>query len=629
MSRIVEVKVCSETLLISCPIETTISELGERALVEYEQAYFSLTNRFIQLVRDSQGRILSGSIQLKDIDMIDFVEVVVCDDDNGREAPVDLQIVITRYFKWQESSARQVLSYMRSMRAKCPPCKEALVLLENMSGSTSTEVQSLALTCFGLILEKCENAFLLKIATDGILRILRTTGSGSVAVSALKQLVEARSQPDCTIDTVSLVSDATSAVKRFAEVEAELTALCETLGTSGRLAHERRREIRDSSPRKEENAPVQEKPVSPLSGEGGGMSLERVLELLHSSDPGCREFALEKVVAGVRGDGPSDGLTLLRAVFQSLKASLRPPRHQPSRRDVTAEAPMPYLVADGSLRSSDTHLRTVQLSLQCAKRLVIELLESVQRDVSDIGADLESILSERWRLLLTLSHAHPRRDEDVCGPAAEILLVMVAIGGWEKFGIWLEKESVDYFLTSEWPLPRTRLALDFLVHCAQVHESSDRKRLPSTEREVGPALIDTLCANDYRVLRSVWKWAVGSYTAAVTVKATQVLSGAVIFGDVKSFFVKFNAIDKLLHVLNRESDIGDSSSADRSQFGFSTITVQCILKILANLLGFAPESVTRKIREVFSDTMLQKKLEYIADYDEVVSFYLKLLAIHS
>ena len=585
MSHIVEVKFLEQTLLLTCETTTTISQLGNLALLEYEQAYLDDTPKTIRHVKDAKGRILSGSIQLVALNLDKYVEVVLNEEDSTRA--LDPSAVKAMYHRWQSYTARQMEMYFQNLASGATPSAESLQVLDDLKISTAHQVQSLVLHSYEQILKKSRNSIITQPVTDSIHAILRSTDSFDIASSALQLLRLAQTLPCCSLNSPQLMLDLHGAMRRFPSRAGDIVAMCESMSLSvphtspPTHAPHPHTASPPTNPIASENSPrlgVTDdidgtgRPGSSSSG-GGGMSLERILELLDSEDTRCRAFALEKitrseemkaessdkstpsflrivVAESASNTGRKSGaLNLLRSLFSCLKKSLQPPDKPPSRSAATPSAPMAYLIADSTLRSQGTQMSAVLSCLRLLYMLVILLHEGGEATDS-----LEEILGERWRLLLTLAHAHERRDSELCHKSSDILLLLVSSAGWNKYRIKLDRDSVVYFLDSEGPIPRTYLAIEFLLHCmsgtspTQGHGGALREVMEQTGGspwEQDDAIESLLCHDNFLLLRALWRWSVGNYRPDITMKAMEVLSLAAGSASIKRFLVKFDAVDKV------------------------------------------------------------------------------------
>jgi hypothetical protein len=620
MSHIVEVNFLDQTLLLTCETTTTISELGNLALLEYEQAYVNDTPKTIKYIKDSKGRILSGTIQLIALNLEKCVDVVLNEESSSDARALDPKSIKSMYARWQLYTSRQMEMYFQSLSAGGSPSTESLQLLDDLKHTKSGEVQNSVLKSYELALTKVRNNFVVQAVAEGIQQIFRSTESADIALASLRLLQVCQAKPECSLDSVALIQDVRSAIKRFPQREGDIISLCESVGVppthatlfsppiaspgAGPVDLSRSALTTDAAAASlgrsmGATALAGAGPMAPAETTGrpsssGGMSLDRVVELLSSEDPRCRSFALDKIdKRGEFGGGDTVGgggdsfiqsvvtacedstsrnspprmngaITLLRALFTCLKASLQPPEKPPSRKEASRCTPLAYLVADSTLRSEGTQLSAAMGSLRCIYKLIVLLHErgyvgdSAGADSRGRSGDtLESILSERWRLLLTLAHAHDRRDAELCEKASDILLLLVSTAGWSKYRIKLDRESVLYFLESERPIPRTYLAIEFLLHVlhdtasdggggsAAVHRSASH--VPAAV--AGEVAEGLLCAEDFLVLKAVWKWAVGRYRPDVTMKGCEVLSLAVGISSVKRFLIKFEATEKVRKVI--------------------------------------------------------------------------------
>lgn len=615
-----EVKFLDQILLLTCETATTISELGNLALLEYEQAYVNDTPKTIKYIKDSRGRILSGTIQLIALNLEKCVEVVLNEENSSDSRALDPKSVKNMYCRWQLYTSHQMEMYFQGLSPGGSPSTESLQLLDDLKHTQSADVQSSVLKSYEIGLAKVRNGFVIQAVADGIQHIFRSTNSSDIALASLHLLQTCQSKPECSLDSAALIQDIRSAIKRFPKQEGDIVALCESVGVppaQATLVSPPSPSLHTGTPSTISRPALGVAPCS-LGRQGGaavgandttirpssigGMSLDRVVELLNSDDVRCRSFALDKIdkrsefadggnelrdeesgvsfiqslVDTCKDNSPNSShsstrlngpIILLRALFACLKASLQPPDKPPSRKDVSRVTPMAYLVAESTLRSESTQLAAAMASLRCIYKLIVLLHErgligdtaGGDRRVKS-GDTLEDILSERWRLLLTLAHAHYRRDAELCEKASDILLLLVSTAGWNKYRIKLDRESVVYFLDSERPIPRTYLAIEFLLHCLQEadligNDSSVVNKHAQRNGHVNPVagevVEELLCADDFLVLKGVWKWAVGNYRPDITMKACEVLSLAVGISSVKRFLVKFEATDKVsdLYVL--------------------------------------------------------------------------------
>jgi hypothetical protein len=653
MAHLVEIKILDEILISACDINTTITELSIEAMKEYEKAFKFDTPKTIQSVRDRHGRILSGNLQIIQLNLDKYIEIIVIDEENSSNIPkiVNPREVYEKYEKWQIYVARQMNGYCQNLTPGELPTRESLLLLEDLKNSAHIPVQALNFSSYEFLLTKLKNEIIFKQVLDSLSFLLMNTKSSSVMISCLTLLFQVKlsSAYGHHVNLPQLMSDLNKLIKQFPENENEILNLCEQYGNTIPYFSTTVRHSNGNGP-KQGSSPSPRRtlgdelrrPASSDSSNGNGnsgsngMSFERIIELLSSADFRCKEFALEKLekkesqspfssgAAAVGGGGGGremnylsqvvftnkipDSYQLLRVLFECLKSSLRPPTQQPTQPTTataggsasTIQQPITCLVIESALCSEQTSLSLVTSSLRCIHQLIHFIQHRGDNWTAPATAStgtgtgigtLESILSDKIRLLLTLSHANPVKYRDLVEQSADLLLMFVEVCGWEKYRLRLEFETLVFFLNADIPLNRTVLGLDYLIHCIESQTNSTSKdsgfgeplphianTSPSAATQLLPrrrvaggggggghesnpssGLNALFCDDNYLILRLLWRWISGNYGQELTFKALHSFSSASVLISVKTFLIKFQIYEKVLSLPLSLSLVNSSS----------------------------------------------------------------------
>jgi hypothetical protein len=665
MAHLIEIKILDEILISGCDTNTTVTELSLEAMKEYEKAYKFDTPKTIQSVRDRHGRILSGNLQIVQLNLDKYLEIIVIDEENSSNIPkiVNPKDVYEKYEKWQIYVARQMNGYCQNLIPGELPTKESLLLLDDLKNSVHIPVQTLNFSSYETLLTKLRNEIIFSQILDSLYFLLLNTKSSTVMISSLTLLFQVKlsSTYGHHVNLTQLMNDVNKLMKQFPDHEIEILNLCEQYGntipyfstTIMKNGNDTKHGTHNQSPTRtrtlgdELRRPTSSSAAADSSNSNSssnGMSFERIIELLSSADARCKEFALEKLekkestgvtVGGGGGGGASDhqrkmsrengkemnylsqvvfvnkisdSYQLLRVLFDCLKSSLRPPTQQPTPTQAASttgagagaggggggggssssiQQPLTCLVIESALCSEQTSLPLVTSSLRCIHHLIQLIQQRGDEWTSSLtmitpthpfnpSNTLEHILSDKIRLLLTLSHANHLKYPQLIDQSADLLVMFFRICGWEKYRIKLDFNSLIFFLNADIPLSRTYLGLDYLVYCVESsHTSKEKESLSSDpinsptlprrrngggggggssssghEATTSSSLNALFCDDNYLILRLLWRWIVGNYGLELTLKSLQSFSSASVLISVKTFLIKFQIYEKVLSVFS-------------------------------------------------------------------------------
>jgi hypothetical protein len=486
--------------------------------------------------------------------------------------------------KWSMFTVYQMEQYLNSVTNSESPVtfdsRELFSLLDEVKHSKSEGVQGHVVTCLALMLNTSRNMVLVKYIADELQSLFKLTTHEAIALDVLKQIQKLYKLSKTCIKVEELMDNVYSKIKTFGCNNEEFLKYCDY--DVEEKNEEKFEETKSKSGHDDEEASSRSPPrgvtlklprgttlpSSPLPS--GRMGISRVIELLQSEDSNCRSFALEKLskctaqqqleVEEEEDEDGDDSMSLsnrrsrqqdaqhtsketlrtdihgceeaddlLRALFTCLKKSIKPPGEILAKTATKVRQPLAFLIADKALHSSDSCFSAIFLCIKCIHWIVKEWTHD-----SCIG-----IISEKWRILLTLAHASDRQDDDleIAEKCGELLILLTNMHGWKKYNIRLEKDSITYFLGSEHPLMRTILALSF------VRGNFNFEALKNQPRAHQDSEVIT---NDFANLRSIWRWSIGNYSQNVCIQALEVLSSALVLSEVKSHLTKYNPLEKVL-----------------------------------------------------------------------------------
>lgn len=507
---------------------------------------------------------MSGSIKLGGLQHQELFEIVVYDESYVQSKVLEPPTLKMMHEKWTVFTSYQMQQYLVSVTSSEAPIsfesRDLFGLLDELKHSKSSVVQGHVVNCLEMMLNNSRNAVLIKYVADELQILFKMTTHETIALEALKQLQKLYKLSKSCIKVEELMDNVYSKIKSFGCNNEEFLKYCDYAVEDHKSDNGETEKKTDESKMKVDVDEVAKLP-SPTSCEeeqllslpsSGRMGICRLLELLQSDDSSCRGFALDKLSKCARQaqtrarsrntqyrldvdditaeiTGPDQTDDLLRALFLCLKRSIKPPGEQLSKMAGKVRQPLSYLIADKALHSPDSCFKAVQSCISCIHWLVKQWGFD-----SSIG-----VVSEKWRILLTLSHASDRHDEDleIAEKCGELLILLTNMHGWKKYNIKLEKDSITYFLGSEHPLMRTLLALSY------IRGNFNFEALKSQSREDEVSAI--LCSGDFANLRSVWRWSIGNYSQNVCIQALEVLSSALVLSEVKSHLVKYDPVEKV------------------------------------------------------------------------------------
>jgi hypothetical protein len=725
MTHLIEIKIMNEVLMIGCDVNATVTEISKQALNEYEKAYHYETPKLIQHVKDKQGRILSGNLQLIGLNLEKYLEIILLnsrsnqnenhdnDDDidhineanNLNLSPVMRQLdprsLLVMYKKWQDYLSCHVKEYCQNLSYNESPAKEIIEILFSLKHSQEPKIQQNLLQSYHLLLihlltsgQGNEILLFQNLLENGLCQLLLNTSDSESMLLCLKILFQLQSTAGPSFRTTGRPSPASASfssfmsyqhlietsvsqiiekiqtvlIQKFPNDEKEILRLCREAG------HARTRIMMANGVH--DPVPVSLTPTSISNGiqssgndenenvkkeeqeEEEVMTLERIIELLSSSDQRSKEYGLENLSGKSEVSPPlhshphpppvsssveygrqireggvkmkekinflhqavfknhgSDSYELLRALFDCLKSSFRPPSQPPTAINTvkrtpasSTSIPLTCLIVESALCSEHTSIPLVTSSLKYIHQLIHLIqqqrvttttthtsptrssiseewitLSHVPTTSSAQSKTLESLLSDKWRLLLTLAHGNYHKYPELVEQSADILLLFTRACGWDKYRIKLDSETIIYFLNSDSqqqrPLSRTLLGLDYLIYCTSRSDlSRDQRELMNTSASGAPYSSNTLlpsihssnsasrrkivsndtsqdsnnvdtsamfCEDNYLLLRCLWRWIIGNYGIEFTLKSLQCFATASVFISVKTFLMKFQIYDKV------------------------------------------------------------------------------------
>ena len=512
--------------------------------------------------QDSKGRILSGTIKLGSLKSHELFEIIVYDESFVQSKVLEPPTLKMMHDKWAMFTVYQMEQYLNSATNSDPPVsfesRELFGLLDELKHSKSEGVQGSVVKCLELMLNNSRNVVLIKYIADELQALFELTNHEAIAISVLKHIQKLYKISKSCVKVDELMENVYTKIKSLGCNNEEFLKYCdydidnkkqdEKLQVKGCNSSEENERRYNLSSEMEEASNMQTavEYIDTFSSPSGRMGLSRVIELLHSDDMNCRNFALDKLIRSTssygldrngRDDiiseirGPDEPPELLRALFACLKKSLKPPSEILAKAGTKVRQPLSFLIADKALHSPNSNFKDIFSCIKCIHWIVKKWSYDSCYDV----------LSMKWRILLTLTHASDRQDEDLeiaerCG---ELLILLTNRDGWIKYNIALERDSITYFLGSEHPLMRTILALSYVKCNFNFENEYDRS---SSANDEGSVII---CSNDFANLRSIWRWCVGNYSQNVCIPALEVLSSALVLSEVKSHMIKYDPLDKV------------------------------------------------------------------------------------
>lgn len=522
MNHIVEVKILNDTLLIPCAPDITIAQLIALSVAEYEQTYMSKQPLSVQCVKDSKGRILSGSIKLIAMDLEKYVEIVLSDNSDCDIKVRTFGEVISNYSRMQHSAANQILKYVRTLittEHMESPCKEASILLENLKHSYDENVQKIVVDIHKEILLNSRKILNVKFSIDELIIIIKNTIYPSIVIQSLCT-IKAEKNGHKFVDFNQLTIDVSSIAKKFHQFQEEILKAFDSIDMGNQIPLSANESLVNQknpenflSPTDKTKLRVEDTNTLTTNN---GMSRSRIEDLLQSDDIQCRAFALEKIsrsktapltlLSLLPSQGaarvsfgslyelvscPSDHISLIHALLVCTTKSLKPPSQLSASISKASNVrtsqgeqfgtiyPTAYYVATAIVNHVDSNPQHVTLSLAAICAL---LYYPTSEDNSFLSFDgeytvsdeqLESIqkqaiipISEKWRLLVSLIHLQDPCS-DIATMSCSIIYIIIKFCHWNRFDMKLQKESVLYFIDSEMCCKRLYIGLSFLLNMSK------------------------------------------------------------------------------------------------------------------------------------------------------------------
>ena len=514
---------------------------------------------------------MSGSIKLGGLQNQDLFEIIVYDESYVQSKVLEPLTLKMMHEKWAMFTVYQMEQYLNSVTntesSVSFDSRELFSLLDELKHSKSEGVQGHVVRCLELILNSSRNTVLIKYVADELQSLFKVTTHEAIALDVLKQIQKLFKMSKSCINVEELMENVYSKIKTFGCNNEEFLKYCEynveefpvhTVEKSEEKLEVNHKKCDEKSASKRgyknQSLEEEEKQENMSPPHTSRMGLSRVMELLRSEDSSCRSFALEKLIkcaatqhhgspsrTNSRAEkddilaelrGPDDTEDLVRALFACLKKSIKPPGEILTKAASKIRQPLAFLIADKALHASDSNFTAIFLCIKCIHWIV----KAWAHD------SCIHILSEKWRILLTLAHATDRQDEDLdisekCG---ELLILLTNMHGWKKYNIKLDKDSVTFFLGSEHPLMRTILALSY------IRGNFNFETIKNNSSGNGVSEITSIiCSNDFANLRSIWRWSIGNYSQNVCIQALEVLSSALVLSEVKAHLMKYDPLEKV------------------------------------------------------------------------------------
>ena len=178
---LVDVLILDSIFVINCDQNTTVFNLGKKALEEYKQTYpvsEGDINPFLQFVKDARGRILSGSLIVKTCDYGNGLECVIdnnpssnsntsnTNDSNTTVSANAIYSALSSFESDQRRTLKQIYNHLMnvsnnsgsssgggsSVGSDSEPLPEAITLLQQLSGSTTLPLQQEIIECYNIII---------------------------------------------------------------------------------------------------------------------------------------------------------------------------------------------------------------------------------------------------------------------------------------------------------------------------------------------------------------------------------------------------------------------------------------------------------------------------------------------
>ena len=186
MTQLVEVQILEHIIVLACTEESTVADVTAAAVAEFLTFNLKSSPRKVLYTRDSEGRILSGSLRLLHNKIDTKLEVVVADyTANDTLSPKG---ALELYRDWQFWTACQVKEAVHSLSIQdVPPIPqpETLLLLYELCKTPAERVQLLCAKILQLLLTKFSQRTLVIEAAEQICKLFISTPHVNVAIASL------------------------------------------------------------------------------------------------------------------------------------------------------------------------------------------------------------------------------------------------------------------------------------------------------------------------------------------------------------------------------------------------------------------------------------------------------------
>jgi hypothetical protein len=461
--NLVEVTVGENVFVIPYEDSTTVAQLADTALGEYQKAFFERVPGKVKYVQDSRRRILAGSLLVSDQSVDKSLVVELTEGYIEGRAPLNNDIC-EQYCMWQtytSARAKKVIDTMVDSPSKAEPGDEFLSMLQDLKYSRFEPVQADVVDSLGMILMYFRTKKFGSFAILELQHIVRHSVFANVALNALRKISTSRTAHKF-IDTRRLLEDMPKVLEKFGDdVQSEFFDLYDYLDSSAASSSAAVEPSPNSAlsvaaiaPRPPSSllsaaipsaavapAPLAmaEEPHQDASDSGSGLR-SRILALLVSADVKNRQYAVGKVVQllwdreGTERSlwGRDDWEALCGALLKCVKMSLKPPQAkfiQPAPGS-TAEksAGGPSVLVMQKMIETIRAAHVASLALSSADSDVVSVLFCLRslciigsRDPAVVVAALLNGDAAHCRLLGTLMHATGDLTAGVSSSAAALL----------------------------------------------------------------------------------------------------------------------------------------------------------------------------------------------------------------
>jgi hypothetical protein len=183
-----------------------VAELAAQALLEFQTAFPEEPPSKVRFLRDNQGRILSGALLLRSVDLgegvgrltVDLVDAAAS---GNRAALVD--DICEQYMRWQVHTARRARdSLLRVADAGAAerersggasePTADFLALLRDLRAARWEEVQIIVVEALSIIMDFFRQPNLVQFAMQELQAMLRDSEHASVTVASFRKIAHSR-----------------------------------------------------------------------------------------------------------------------------------------------------------------------------------------------------------------------------------------------------------------------------------------------------------------------------------------------------------------------------------------------------------------------------------------------------